>query len=127
MQLKKECKMKKLLILILSLISFTALSQTFTCTCTYVSSYEWDLAGSEIKFKSNLGDTISFVIINGQDIEKKFYSEFWDEDGSKEQGGGIDKSTKNVGKVYMIIYKPIEVDGEGGMTEYNQALSFKSF
>jgi len=119
--------MKKLLILILSLISFTALSQTFSCTCTYISSYEWDLAGSEIKFKSDLGDTISFVVLNDQDIEKKFYSEFWNEDGSKEQGGGIDKSTKNVGKVYMIIYKHLDAQGEGGATEYNQVISFKSF
>jgi hypothetical protein len=117
--------MKKLLSIILILISFNILSQTHTCTCTYIGAIEWDLAGSDITFKSKPGDTLSFVTLIDQDIGKRFEKEFWDEDRPDLINGGINKTViKNIGKTYLIIYKIIEADGEGGLTEYKQVISF---
>lgn len=112
--------MKKLLfITFLSLLSLCAASQTFTCTCTYVNAYEWDLAGSYVNFKSQGGDTLNFITEN---LEK----EFWDEAGSEEHKGGLVKTRKeNVGNTYLIVYKHLEANGEGGATEYNQVITFK--
>ena len=108
-----------LLITFVSLLSLCAASQTFTCTCTYLNAYEWDLAGSYVNFKSQGGDTLNFVIEN---LEK----DFWDESGSEENNGGIIKTRKqNVGRTYLIIYKHVDADGEGGATEYNQVITFK--
>lgn len=120
--------MKKLLLIIFALISFNAWSQTYTCTCTYIGAYEWDLAGSDLRFKSNLGDTISFVTLIDQNITQEFEREFWNEDGEERKNGGVNKTViKNVGKTYLIIYKHLEGEGEGGLTEYSQVISFKSF
>lgn len=117
--------MKKLLLLIFSLISINALSQSYTCTCTYISSYEWDLAGSDMTFKSKLGDTLSFVTLIDQNITKQFEKEFWDEDATDQVNGGINKTVKkNVGKTYLIIYKHLDGESEGGIREYNQVISF---
>jgi len=121
--------MKKLLSIILILISFNVLSQqTHTCICTYIGAVEWDLAGSDITFKSKPGDTLSIVTLIDQDIRKTFEKEFWNEGLEDQVNGGINKTVKkNVGKTYLIIYKIIEADGEGGITEYKQVLSFVTY
>ncbi|HUU86322.1 MAG TPA: hypothetical protein VMX17_01045 [Candidatus Glassbacteria bacterium] len=120
--------MKKLLSIILILISFNVLSQTYTCICTYISAYEWDLAPRDITFKSKLGDTFSFITYNtdaDKQTTKKFEDEFWNEDRSDQVNGGINKTvTKNIGKTYLIIYELSDQLGEGGMMEFKHVLSF---
>jgi hypothetical protein len=117
--------MKKLLSIILSLISLNVLSQSYTCTCTYIGAVEWDLAGSDMTFKNKLGDTLSLVTLINQNITKEFEKEFWDEEATDQVIGGINKTVKkNVGKTYLIIYKHLDGESEGGIREYNQVVSF---
>jgi hypothetical protein len=119
--------MKKLLSIMLILISFNVLSQqTHTCTCTYISAIEWDLAGSDITFKNKPGDTLSLVTLINQDLRKEFEKEFWNEDATDQVNGGINKTVaQHIGQTYLVIYKTIDGQDEGGTREYNQVISFK--
>jgi len=119
--------MKKLLSIVLILISFNVLSQqTHTCICTYISAIEWDLAGSDITFKSKPGDTLNFVTLIDQGIRKEFEKEFLNEDSTDQNNGGINKTVaQHIGQTYLVIYKTIDGQDEGGTREYNQVISFK--